>query len=146
MKLLIHYKTFSLHHWSSGMEKKSNLTLYWACDYLSMLGLKLSHVSERGPGVFATCINSWHFSFILCIDFTSAHCLSTSICISILYWWLTFLSFLLWATYVLRKWWLHWQPTDYIYGELITKIFSLAELLQNTEYIVINVKSHSSLN
>ena len=24
-------------------------TLYWACDYLSMLGLKLNHVSKRGP-------------------------------------------------------------------------------------------------
>ena len=24
-------------------------TLYWACDYLSMLGLKLSHVCKQGP-------------------------------------------------------------------------------------------------
>ena len=23
--------------------------LYWACDYLSMMGLKLIHVSRRGP-------------------------------------------------------------------------------------------------
>ena len=30
---------------------KNNLiaTLYWECDYLSMLGLKLNHVSKRGP-------------------------------------------------------------------------------------------------
>ena len=27
-------------------------TLYWACDYLSMLGLKVNHVSKRGPLVY----------------------------------------------------------------------------------------------
>ena len=25
------------------------ITFYWTCDYLSMLGLKLIHTSERGP-------------------------------------------------------------------------------------------------
>ena len=35
--------------WSLGMYKQFYLTLYWACDYLSMLGLKLNHVSKRGP-------------------------------------------------------------------------------------------------
>ena len=29
-----------------------HLTLYQACDYLSMLGLKLNHVSKRGPWSF----------------------------------------------------------------------------------------------
>ena len=36
-KLLIHSKLQRLHHWSLGMD---NLTLCWACDDLSMLGLK----------------------------------------------------------------------------------------------------------
>ena len=30
------------------MDKWFDPTLYWACDYLSMLGLKLTHVSKRG--------------------------------------------------------------------------------------------------
>ena len=34
--------------WSLGMDKKFHSTLYWVCDYFS-LGLKLKHVSERGP-------------------------------------------------------------------------------------------------
>ena len=34
--------------WSLGIDKKFHPTLYWACDYLSMLGLKLIHVSKRG--------------------------------------------------------------------------------------------------
>ena len=40
-----------LHCWSLGMGKKFHPTLYNGCDYLSMLGLKLNHVSQRGPGV-----------------------------------------------------------------------------------------------
>ena len=28
---------------------KPNTTLYWACDYLSMLALRLTHVSKKGP-------------------------------------------------------------------------------------------------
>ena len=37
-----------LHRWSLGMDKViSTHTLYWACNYLSMLGLKLIHVSKR---------------------------------------------------------------------------------------------------
>ena len=31
------------------MDKWIHPTLYWKCDYLSMLGLKLNHVSKRGP-------------------------------------------------------------------------------------------------
>ena len=37
-----------LHRWSLGMDKYFHLTLYRACDYLCMLGLKLNHVSKRG--------------------------------------------------------------------------------------------------
>ena len=32
------------------MAKSLHPTLYWACDYLSMLVSKLIHVSKRGPG------------------------------------------------------------------------------------------------
>ena len=40
------------------MDKLFHTTLYWTCDYLSMLGLKLIHVSERGSW-------SWyHYRFI----------------------------------------------------------------------------------
>ena len=31
-----------------GMDKWFDPTLYWACDYLSMLGLKSTHISKRG--------------------------------------------------------------------------------------------------
>ena len=36
------------NRWSLGMDKLFHRTLYQACDYLSMLGLKLNHVSKRG--------------------------------------------------------------------------------------------------
>ena len=36
------------NRWSLGMDKWFHPTLYQACDYLSMLGLKLNHVSKRG--------------------------------------------------------------------------------------------------
>ena len=29
---------------------ETDYTFYWACDYLSMLGFKLNHVSKWGPG------------------------------------------------------------------------------------------------
>ena len=35
--------------WSLGMDKWFRPTHYWACDYLSMLGLKLIHVIKRCP-------------------------------------------------------------------------------------------------
>ena len=39
------------------MDKKFHLTLYQACDYLSMLGLKLNHASERGPWSLCEFLN-----------------------------------------------------------------------------------------
>ena len=48
VKSFIHSKLQQLHHWSLGMDKWFDLTLYWAYDYLSILGLKLIHVSTRG--------------------------------------------------------------------------------------------------
>ena len=39
------------------MDKLFHLTIYWACDYLYMLGLKLIHVNIRGPRwETSTCI------------------------------------------------------------------------------------------
>ena len=37
-----------LHRWSLGMHKLFHPTHYNGCNYLSMLGLKLIHVSKRG--------------------------------------------------------------------------------------------------
>ena len=36
------------NRWSLEMDKQFHLTLCQVCDYLSMLGLKLNHVSKRG--------------------------------------------------------------------------------------------------
>ena len=38
-----------LHSWSLEMDKSFHCTLFWAYHYLSMLGLKLFHVSKIGP-------------------------------------------------------------------------------------------------
>ena len=37
------------NRWSFGMDKKLHLTFYNGCNYLSILGLKLNHVSKRPP-------------------------------------------------------------------------------------------------
>ena len=37
-----------LHRWSLGMDKQFHPIHYNGCNYLSMLGLKLNHVSKRG--------------------------------------------------------------------------------------------------
>ena len=37
------------NRWSLGMDKWFHPILYYGCNYLSMLGLKLNHVSKRGP-------------------------------------------------------------------------------------------------
>ena len=38
-----------MHHWSLGMAEAFHLTFYYRCDYLSMVQLKLNHVSKRRP-------------------------------------------------------------------------------------------------
>ena len=38
-----------LPRWSLGMDKLFNPAFHDECNYLSMLGFKLIHVSERGP-------------------------------------------------------------------------------------------------
>ena len=60
MKLLIH--SVECNRWSLGMDKQFHPTLYWACGYLSMLGLKLNHVSKRGySSVFLTGIDQFSY-------------------------------------------------------------------------------------
>ena len=57
------------NRWSLGMYKLFHPTLYWACDYLSMLRLKLNHVSKRGHwskisddfAIFSLTKYSWIF-------------------------------------------------------------------------------------
>ena len=37
------------------MDKTFHPTFYWSCDNLSMLGLKLIHISKGIPGIAAVC-------------------------------------------------------------------------------------------
>ena len=46
---IIHSQTSKVHRWSLEKDKWFHPTLYWACGYLSMLGLRLIHISKRGP-------------------------------------------------------------------------------------------------
>ena len=46
MKLLIHSPTSTVQLLRLGMDKSFLPILYWACNYLSMLGLKSNHVSK----------------------------------------------------------------------------------------------------
>ena len=41
MKLLIHIQSRRCRNWSVGMDNEFHPTLYWACKYLSILGIKL---------------------------------------------------------------------------------------------------------
>ena len=49
------------NRWSLGMDKWFHPTLYHACDYLSMLGLGLNHVSKRGQW----CLNNKTLHFFV---------------------------------------------------------------------------------
>ena len=68
MKLLIHSPKLQwLYHWSLGMDKQFHPTFYNGCNYLSMLGLKLNHVSKRGPR--PQCLKSVNVQSPLIISF-----------------------------------------------------------------------------
>ena len=45
-EILIHSNISTAHLWSLGMDKWFHPKLYWTCDYLSMLGLELNHISK----------------------------------------------------------------------------------------------------
>ena len=55
MILFIHSKLQRRNTLSLGMDNKFHSTLYLTCDYLSMLWLKLIHVSKRDP----MCLYEW---------------------------------------------------------------------------------------
>ena len=55
MKLLIYFQTSTIQRLKFGNGLVIHFTIYWACDYLSMLGLESIHVSTRGPCRF----NRW---------------------------------------------------------------------------------------
>ena len=48
-----------LQRWSLGMDKYFHPTLYNGCSYLSMLWLKLNHVSKKGPWCHQEQLTSW---------------------------------------------------------------------------------------
>ena len=54
-KITYPFINFSGCTFSLGMDKWFHPTLYWACDYLSMLGLKLHHVSKMARGWGDVC-------------------------------------------------------------------------------------------
>ena len=58
-----------LHCWNLGIDKQVDPTLYWICDYLSMLWLKLIHVSKRGPWYGMIIMSS---SYDVCFTFAFA--------------------------------------------------------------------------
>ena len=62
----IQWNFFIEKNGSLEMNKYLHLTFYNGCDYLSMLGLKLIHVSKRGPSslhpkVIVTCITLYNW-------------------------------------------------------------------------------------
>ena len=61
-----------LHRWSLGMDKLFHPIHYNGCNYLSMLGLKLNHVSKRGHWcLFATRDSAIIRGDKFCFAFTS---------------------------------------------------------------------------
>ena len=62
----IHYKVWDeitcpfpiFNYWSLGMDKLFHPTFNWACDYVSMLVLKLIHVSKRVSGTICVVVCS----------------------------------------------------------------------------------------
>ena len=53
------FLNFKCNRWSLGMDKQFHPTFYNGCNYLSMLGLRLYHVSERGPMSLVQAVNSF---------------------------------------------------------------------------------------
>ena len=50
----------SFNCWCLGMDKYFHLTIHWTCNYLTNLGLKLIHVSKRGPWCPFDMLCMWH--------------------------------------------------------------------------------------
>ena len=53
-------------HWSLGIVNLFHPTLYWACDYLSMLGLKIHHVGKGVPVIWMSYSDvAWTIAILL---------------------------------------------------------------------------------
>ena len=52
-----------LHCWSLGMDRLFHSTLHTGCNYLSMLGSKLNHVSKRSPCYLS---HHWFWWWLVC--------------------------------------------------------------------------------
>ena len=66
VRLFIHSLTSMVAPWRWGTNKLLHPTLNWKCDYLSMLGLKLNHISKNGAkkirySTFALCLGLFWF-------------------------------------------------------------------------------------
>ena len=59
-----------------GMDKQFHPALYWACDYLSMLGSKLSCVSKGGPSRLTHVLSGY---FIVPVIIRLPHCQQNSL-------------------------------------------------------------------
>ena len=57
-----------LHRWRLGRDKLFHPTLYWACNYLSMLGLKLIHVNKRGHRLQWATTGRYHLAAVWHMD------------------------------------------------------------------------------
>ena len=51
MKLLIHSKISKVQQSKFAVDKQFHPSLYYACEYLAMLGIRFTHVSKRDPVV-----------------------------------------------------------------------------------------------
>ena len=56
------------NRWSLGMDEQFHLRLNWACNYLSMMGLKLIHVSKSGHRFWV--LNIWGaYTWHICVRY-----------------------------------------------------------------------------
>ena len=57
------------NRWSLGMDRKFHPIHYNGCNYLSMLGLKINHVSKRGHSSFNHCWEIMHTKVCKCVRY-----------------------------------------------------------------------------
>ena len=65
MKLLINSTLQRCSRWSLWMDKRFHSTLHWACDYFSLLGVKLTQVNKRGPWTFQWLCARFALDFVV---------------------------------------------------------------------------------
>ena len=65
--------------WSLGMDKLFRAMLFWACVYLSTLGLKSIHVSKRVPDIQLICFRSSCYALLLMLASIGERQISTTL-------------------------------------------------------------------